>query len=85
MNAALRLAFAASLSLGAATVASAAECKMIGSVGSGVTEGMARIMAEGGLKNIISNRNMTPTGAIKVTCEAGAIVTECSARQLACK
>ena len=63
----------------------AAGCQTVGAIGTGINEGMAKFMADAGLKNVLEGKGLKPSGPIKHTCEAGAIVTECSARQQGCK
>jgi hypothetical protein len=63
----------------------AAECKLYGGVGNGVTEGMAKFMAEAAVKNIIENKGLKPTGEIKHSCKAATVGSECVARQQGCK
>lgn len=62
-----------------------ADCQPVGAIGTGINEGMAKFMAEAGLKNVIEGKGLKPSGEIKVKCEAGAIYTECSARRMGCK
>lgn len=75
---------AAMMSLAAATSA-AAECKLYGGIGNGVTEGMAKFMAEAAVRNVIENKGLKPTGEIKHTCKAATIGSECTAHQQGCK
>ncbi len=63
----------------------AADCKLFGGIGNGITEGMAKFMAEAAVKNIIENKGLKPTGEIKHTCTAAAVGSECTARQQGCK
>jgi hypothetical protein len=69
----------------AATMLSAApavaDCKLYGGIGNGVTEGIAKFMAEAAVKNIIENKGLKPTGEIKHTCKAAMVGSECTARQ----
>ena len=71
--------------IGASVNPSRAECTTVGSVGTGINEGVAKYMAEAGLKNIIESKGMKPSGAISHKCEAGAVLTDCHAKQRACK
>ncbi|OYW54638.1 MAG: hypothetical protein B7Y80_06250 [Hyphomicrobium sp. 32-62-53] len=75
---------AAAALLCAATPATAA-CQLYGGIGNGLTEGIAKFMAEAAVKNIIENKGLKPTGEIKHTCTAAALGTECTARQQGCK
>jgi len=63
----------------------AAACQLYGGIGNGLTEGIAKFMAEAAVKNIIENKGLKPTGEIKHTCTAAALGTECTARQQGCK
>ena len=82
----LGLTIAASAGLSIALVSpSLAECKTLGAIGTGISEDIAKFMAEAGLKNIREERGMQPQGPIKYKCDTTLIVTECSARQRACK
>jgi hypothetical protein len=63
----------------------AAECTTLGAVGTGVNEGIAKFMAEAALKNIRENKGMKPSGGISYKCEAGAVLTDCHAKQRNCK
>ncbi len=78
----LLLAVAASLGLSSAA---SADCKLYGGIGNGVTEGIARFMAEAAVKNVIENKGLKPTGEIKHTCKAATLGSECTARQQGCK
>lgn len=76
---------AAILMTAAASTAHAADCKPFGGVGNGVTEGIAKFMADAAVKNIIENKGLKPTGEITHTCKSAMLGSECSARQLGCK
>lgn len=88
MNSIVRLgvivAGAAAL-IGATAEPSRAECTTLGAVGTGINEGVAKFMAEAGLKNIRENKGLKPAGAVSYKCEAGAVLTDCHAKQRACK
>jgi hypothetical protein len=71
--------------IGATADPSRAECTTLGSVGTGINEGLAKFMAEAGLKNIRENKGLKPSGGISYKCEAGAVFTDCHAKQKACK
>lgn len=79
----MAIAVAAALSM--ASAAQAKECKKIGAVGSGLTQGLAEIMAKGGVKTLIDSRGMTPVGEPKLSCKDGGVLTECHATQTGCK
>ncbi len=76
---------AAILMIAVASTAQAADCKPFGGVGNGVTEGMAKFMAEAAVRNVIENKGLKPTGEIKHTCKSAMLGSECSARQMGCK
>lgn len=63
----------------------AKECKTVAAAGSGLTQGLAEIMAKGGVKTLIDSRGMTAVGEPKVKCKDGGMLTECHAQQKACK
>ena len=69
----------------AAATPAAAECKLYGGIGNGVTEGIAKFMADAAVKNIIENKGLKPTGDIRHTCKAAMLGSECTARQQGCK
>ncbi len=79
------LATAALVSLALAGPAAAAECTLVGGIGTGLTEGIAKFMSDAALKNIIEGKGLKPTGEITHTCTAGTFATECTARQQGCK
>lgn len=78
-------AMACVLIIAATSTASAADCKPFGGVGNGVTESIAKFMADAAVKNIIENKGLKPTGEIKHTCKSAMLGSECSARQMGCK
>ncbi len=63
----------------------AGACTTLGSVGTGINEGVAKFMAEAALKNISENKGLKRSGAVSYKCEAGAVLTDCHAKQRACK
>jgi hypothetical protein len=88
MNSLARICFVAAGTvsfIGATANPSYAECTTVGSVGTGINQGVAKYMAEAGLKNIIESKGMKASGAISYKCEAGAVLTDCHAKQRACK
>jgi multimeric flavodoxin WrbA len=56
----------------------------LGGIRKGLTEGMAKAMAEAAEKNTIETKGLKPTGDIKHTCTSAALGTECAARQQGC-
>jgi len=65
----------------------AEECKTFGSVGSGLSNSVATLMAKQGAINIAEARGFKPQGEAKlISCEAAGIFgTECKASVRACK
>ncbi|HYD15707.1 MAG TPA: hypothetical protein VEA77_04845 [Hyphomicrobium sp.] len=61
-----------------------AGCKQIAAVGTGVTQDLAKFMADAALKNIRENQGAKPSGATTYKCEPGMIATDCHARQKVC-
>ena len=51
----------------------------------GLTEDLAKFMADAAVKNVIENNGMKPTGDIKHTCKAATLGSECTARMQGCK
>ncbi len=80
-----RLAAAALVSLALTMPAAAADCTLVGGIGTGVTEGIAKFMSDAALKNIIEGKGLKPSGEVTHACTAGTLVTECTARQQGCK
>ena len=63
----LGLTIAASAGLSIALVSpSLAECKTLGAIGTGISEDIAKFMAEAGLKNIREERGMQPQGHVQI-------------------
>jgi hypothetical protein len=65
----------------------AGDCKVFGAVGSGISEGVATLMAKQGAINVSEARGFKPQGEAKlISCEAAGIFgTECKASVRACK
>jgi hypothetical protein len=78
-------AIVAAAVLSMASAAQAKECKKVGAVGSGLTQGLAEIMAKGGVKTLIDSRGMTPVGEPKLKCKTDGGLPECHATQTGCK
>jgi hypothetical protein len=76
---------AAALSTSLAAAPAYAGCQPVAAVGTGVTEGIAKVMAEAAIKNVIEGKGLKPSGAVKLKCEAGSLYTECRAQQMGCK
>lgn len=79
------IAAAGACMAGAPITPAHAECTTLGSVGTGVNEGIAKFMAEAGLKNIRESKGLKPQGAITYKCDAGSFLVDCHAKQRACK
>lgn len=69
----------------ASAPAVAGECKLVGGIGNGLTEGMAQFMAEKALQNLLENKGLKPSGNITYACTAATVGSECTARQMGCK
>jgi hypothetical protein len=80
----LAAALAASLAM-AVSYAAHADCKLYGGIGNGLTEDLAKFMADAAVKNIIENKGLKPTGEIKHTCKSATLGSECTARQQGCR
>jgi hypothetical protein len=76
---------AAALMLAVASTAHAAECKPFGGIGNGITEDLAKFMADAAVRNVIENKGLKPTGEIKHTCKPATLGSECTAHQQGCK
>ena len=85
MTTKLTMAVAAAAVMLMASGAQAKECKKVGAVGSGLTQGLAEVMAKGGVKTLIDSRGMTPVGEPKVKCKSDGGLPECHATQTGCK
>lgn len=73
-------------SLAAVTTPASAGCKQIGAVGTGVTQDLAKFMADAALKNIREGQGYSKaSGATTYKCETGMIATDCHARQKVCQ
>jgi hypothetical protein len=62
-----------------------ADCIRIGAIGDGLTHDLAVIMSTHGLENIMSFKGRKGQGPVHTTCSAGAVLTECTSTQMACK
>lgn len=72
--------------LALASAGASAECLKITGSGIGVTESIAKFMAEKALKDGIANRGMHGSGQMSMSCSAPTVVvTNCAAQQRACK
>jgi hypothetical protein len=80
------LALAATGVSGLATgSAHAAECKNFAAIGTGLTQELAKYLADHGIANVAADKGYTPTGPISYKCENGTIGIDCHAHQKACK
>lgn len=69
----------------AATPASAGKCMRITGHGTGVTETVARFMAQAAVKNGVANRGLKASGGVSTTCTTNAyVLSNCTAVQRAC-
>lgn len=80
-------AAAAAMSILLPTTAMAEECKDFAAVGSGLTEGIATLMAMQGAVNVAENRDWKVIGEAKLRgcTEAGIFGVECTAVSHACR
>jgi hypothetical protein len=62
-----------------------AECKLVGGIGNGLNEGIAKFMSEAALRNLLEGKGLKPSGEIRHKCTAATIGTECTATQQGCK
>jgi hypothetical protein len=88
MNSIVRMgiiAAAAAGIIGATSAPSRAECTTLGSVGTGINEGIAKFMADAALKNISEAKGLKRSGTVSYKCEAEAVLTDCHAKQRVCK
>ena len=72
------------VSLCALAIPTFAQCKLYGGIGTGISEDLAKFMAEHAVHNIIDNKGLKPTGKITYKCKPSGVVFECSARQQGC-
>lgn len=89
MNHFTRLAAACALTAGLAMAATpslaAPKCVMAGGTATMITEDLAKFMAEAALKNSISGMGATASGKIDMKCKPETGLTNCTAKQKACK
>ena len=62
-----------------------AKCQTVGAGGTAMTVDDAKAMATNGLKDLIASAGMKPRGKVSLTCSTTLIVSDCNARQKACK
>lgn len=61
-----------------------AQCKLYGGIGTGISEDLAKFMADAAVKNIIENKGLKPSGKITHKCKPSGVLFECAARQQGC-
>ncbi len=66
-------------------MAQAKKCVLAGGTATMITEDLAKFMAEAALKNSISGMGATASGKINMKCQPETGLTNCTARQRACK
>ena len=76
---------ATSVSALATGPAHAAECKNFAAIGTGITQDLAKFMAEHGIANVAADKGYTPHGTISYKCVNGMLGIDCHAHQRACK
>ncbi len=69
----------------AATPSLAKKCVMAGGEGTGVTTDVAKFMATAALNNSIAGAGLKAAGDIKYDCKYEVVVSNCTAKQRACK
>ena len=83
--AALAVATLAIAGLAFAGQAHAATCQVVAAAGDGPSKEVATFMAAHGLENLIDHKGLKAQGPIKTKCVPGAVLTECTSQQKACK
>lgn len=81
----LRSAALAALAILALTSRAHAECKLVGGIGNGITEGIAQFMSDAALKNLLEAKGLKPSGEVRHKCKAVMLGSECTATQQGCK
>ena len=79
------LAAGIALSANAAMAQAKGKCVLAGGTATMITEDLAKFMAEAALKNSISGMGATASGKIAMTCKPETGLSNCTARQRACK
>jgi hypothetical protein len=79
------LALAAMGVSGLATGSAHAECKNFAAIGTGITQDLAKFMADHGLQNVAADKGYTLSGTISYKCVNGLVGIDCHAHQRACK
>ena len=69
----------------APSIADAKSCVLAGGTATMITEDLAKFMAEAALKNSISGMGANRVGTVAMTCKPETGLTNCTARQRACK
>ena len=89
MKSHLKLAMFALAAMGVSGLATgsahAAECKNFAAIGTGITQDLAKFMAEHGIANVAADKGYTPSGTISYKCVNGVVGIDCHAHQRACK
>jgi hypothetical protein len=67
------------------SAAHAKSCVMAGGTATMITEDLAKFMAEAALKNSISGMSAKAEGKMSMSCKAETGLTNCTAKQKACK
>ena len=78
-------ALAAGIAMAATPSMAAGKCVMAGGTATMVTEDLAKFMAEAALKNSIGGMGAKAEGKIAMTCKPETGLTNCTAKQKACK
>jgi hypothetical protein len=80
-------AAAAALALGGAAISVEAKssCVRAGGTATMITEDLAKFMANAALKNSISGMGAKPVGEVSMSCSMNMGMSNCTAKQKACK
>jgi hypothetical protein len=79
------VALAAFVGSTSASSAASKSCVLAGGEATMVTRDLAEFMAKAALNNSMKAKDLKPTGAVKLSCNAPAPLTYCKAEQRACK
>jgi hypothetical protein len=79
------IGLAGALAVAAVPTAAAAKCQTIGAGATAMTVEDAKANATQGLKDLLASTGMKPRGKVSLTCSTTLIVSDCNARQRACK
>lgn len=81
----MMIAVAAVCAIASASPASAAKCVLAAGAGSGITADVAKNFATMALNNSMAAGGLKAKGKVTMACTTTLIVSECTAKQRACK